>query len=239
MAEVWTLITLPVLINNISFRSWAWVYWYDWWKIFLIPSRLLVRFLKQFFKENQVCADGFTFFRNLVEFLNQFSMRKKLRIKFLTMDLPSGILVKFWCDFLREKSCASSFWMDLPSGSLVKFLKRFSTRKKLRIKVLDGSTFWNFGRIFEAIFYKKKVAHQVFGWIYPSGILFEFLKRFSMWKKAARQFKMKKYKYIFRNIQISFLCKLKLSVFSFNIFNFCWILTSPSDLSSSVQFSLY
>ena len=30
------------------------------------------------------------------------------------------------------------------------------------IKVLDGFTFWTFGQIFEAIFYKKKVAHQVF-----------------------------------------------------------------------------
>ena len=30
------------------------------------------------------------------------------------------------------------------------------------IKVFDGFTFWTFGQIFEAIFYKKKVAHQVF-----------------------------------------------------------------------------
>ena len=69
--------------------------------------------------------------------------------------------------------------MDLPSGPLVKFLKRFSTRKKLRIKflmmdlpsgmkilkphqVFDGFTFWTFSQIFEGIFYEKKVVHQVF-----------------------------------------------------------------------------
>ena len=59
-------------------------------------------------------------------------------------------------------------------------------------QVFDGFTFWNFGQMFEAIFYQKKVLHQVFGdgfilyGIYLR-LLVEFWKHFFYEKKVAHR----------------------------------------------------
>ena len=109
----------------------------------------------------------------LVKFLKRFSMRKKLRIKFLMMDLPSRILVKFLERFpMRKKLCFEFLMMDWPSGMLVEFLKQFSMRKSCI------SSFW--------------------WWMdLPSGILVEFLKWFSTRKSRASIFALVLWSYLY------------------------------------------
>ena len=126
----------------------------DWWDDFWsnemdLPFGVLVEILKQFSMRKKL---PLSFWWWMVKFLKWFPTRKKLCIKFLMMDLPSGMLVEFLKWFSMRKKLRIKFLIqNLPSRILVKFLKRFPTRKKLCIEFL------NFGWIFEAIFYEKKL----------------------------------------------------------------------------------
>ena len=57
-------------------------------------------------------------------------------------------------------------------------------------QVFDGFTFWNFGQIFEAIFYEKKLPVKFLMMDLPSGILVKCLKGFSTRKKFCVKFLM-------------------------------------------------
>ena len=69
---------------------------------------------------------------------------------------------------------------ELKETRLLKILKS--------CQVFDGFTFWNFGQIFEAIFYEKKLGIKFLMMDLPSGILVKCLKRFSTRKKFCIKF---------------------------------------------------
>ena len=102
----------------------------------------------------------------LVQFLKQFSSRKKAVRQFL-----DGCTFQTFGGMLRKRSLRNAIYidrflkqylMDLPSGLLVEFLKQFSSRKKVMRQLFDEFTFQTFDGIFEAIFYEKKAVHQFF-----------------------------------------------------------------------------